>query len=197
MNKNIGEINRCVLLSRLHYIKKLGEEYPENLIATGTILNNFKILYPNIDMSDLKERYLIPVSDKETLEVHHGRYSEYATPYQDGYKELLDLQRLCSKYHYPLFSTMVGDKFFSTEDFKEYEVIYVQEKFGSEQLFILCNFEYNKTITAKVSEWCCGKLNSNNDLYHNKEMMLNALLNKYTYRYKDDMARIDRLKKEL
>lgn len=197
MNKNIGEINKCVLLSRLHYIKKLGGEYPEKLIATGTILNNFKILYPNIDMSDLKERYFIPLENGETLDIHHGSYSEYAIPYQDGYKELLDLQVLCSKYHYPLFSTMVGDKFYCTDDFKEYEVIYIQEKFGSEQLFVLCNFEYNKIKTVKVNEYCCGKVNSHDDLYHSKETMLNALLNKYTNRYKDDMQRIDRLKKEL
>ena len=197
MNKNIGEINRYVLLSRLHYIKKLGEEYPEKLIVTGTILNNFKILYPNIDMSDLKERYFIPLDDGETLEVHHGNYSEYATPYQDGYKELLDLQMLCSKYHYPLFSTMVGENFYCLDDFREYEVIYVQEKFGSEQLFILCNFEYNRTKNVKVNEYCCGKVNSHDDLYHSKDAMLNALLYNYTKRHAEDMNRIERLKKEL
>lgn len=197
MSKNIGEINRCVLLSRLHYIKKLGEEYPEKLIVTGTILNNFKILYPNIDMSDLKERYFIPLEDGETLEVHHGRYSEYATPHQDGYKELLDLQMLCSKYHYPLFSTMAGEKFYCLDDFREYEVIYVQEKFGSEQLFVLCDFTYNRTKTVTVNEYCCGKVSSNSDLYHSKDAMLNALLDNYTKRYKDDMERIDRLRKVL
>lgn len=200
MIDKIKTINNYKLLARLYAltVKKENENNGVNPDDIDKIITNFKISYPNIDTSDLKEVYEIPNGDCTYQQIREYNYSEYETKYHDGYEELLLLSNLCSKYlgHSP-FRTMLGEIYYSVDDFNnEYEVIYIQEKYGSEQLFVLLNHKHNKVITAKVSEWCCGKLNGESKLYSNSDKMVNAYEMEALNKYKDVVERAERLRKE-
>ena len=78
---------------------------------------------------------------------------------------------------------MLGEIYYCVDDFNnEYEVIYIQERYGSEQLFVLLNHKHNKVITAKVSEWHCGKL-SGHDWCCNYEMSIKWHLDRVNKNY--------------
>lgn len=204
MTNKIKLINNYKLLARLHslIVKKenvnLEKETGINPDNIDKIITNFKISYPNIDISDLKEVYEIPNGDSTYQQIREYNYSEYETEHHEGYKELLELSKLCSKYlGYSLFRTMLGEIYHCVDDFNnEYEVIYIQQRYGSEQLFVLLNKEHNKIITAKVSEWHCGKLNGESKLYSNRNKMLSVYETEALSKYKDVVERVDRLKKE-
>lgn len=194
--KKIGLINHYKLLSRIYYLEQKSLNQPEYTNSILSVINNFKLCYPNIDLKDLKEVYEIPNGDCTYEQVRYYSYPEYETPYMDGYKELLNLQILCNKYFKPEFRTMVGEKYWNMKDFKEYEVIYIQQNFKKDQIFLLLNSEYNKELIVKVDEWRCGHLQGESDVYSTKELMLKYLLESYNIRYKNDIERIERLKKE-
>ena len=200
MKDKIKTINNYKLLTRLYAlnVKKENENNGFNPDVIDKIITNFKISYPNIDTSDLKEVYEIPNGDSTYQQIREYNYNEYETKYHDGYEELLLLSNLCSKYlgHSP-FRTMLGEIYYCTDDFNnEYEVIYIQERYGSEQLFVLLNHKHNKVITAKVSEWHCGKLNGESKLYSNRDRMINTYEMEALTKYKDAVERAERLRKE-
>lgn len=191
--QKIRTINKYKLLSRIFKLQKIQSEQPEYADKINTVISNFKVLYPNIDMSDLKEVYEIPNGDGTFLQVRDYQYSDYEKPHMDGYQELLDLQLLCNKYFRPEFRTMIGEKFWCTKDYKEYEVLYIQEKYKAEQMFLLINEEYNKEVIVKVNEWRVGHLQGEGNMYSSKVLMLEILKKSYTDRYKEDMERLERL----
>lgn len=200
MIDKIKTINNYKLLARLYAltVKKENENNGVNPDDIDKIITNFKISYPNIDTSDLKEVYEIPNGDSTYQQIREYNYSEYETKYHDGYEELLLLSNLCNKYlgHSP-FRTMLGEIYYCVDDFNnEYEVIYIQEKYGSEQLFVLLNHKHNKVITAKVSEWRCGKLNGESKLYSNRDRIINVYEMEALKKYKDAVERAERLRKE-
>lgn len=200
MKDKIKLINNYKLLTRLYVltVKKEDVNNGVNPDDIDKIITNFKISYPNIDTTDLKEVYEIPNGDCTYQQIREYNYPEYETKYHDGYEELLELSKLCSKYlgHSP-FRTMLGEFYYSVDDFNnEYEVIYIQEQYGSEQLFVLLNHKHNKVITAKVSEWHCGKLCGESKLYSNRDRMINAYEMEALTKYKDVVERAERLRKE-
>lgn len=201
MIDKIKTINNYKLLARLHALNIKKEACASNGVNpedVDKIITNFKISYPNIDTSDLKEVYEIPNGDSTYQQIREYNYTEYETKYHDGYEELLLLSNLCSKYlGYSPFRTMLGEIYYSVDDFNnEYEVIYIQERYGSEQLFVLLNHKHSKVITAKVSEWHCGKLCGENKLYSNRDRMINAYEMEALKKYKDVVERAERLRKE-
>ena len=197
MIDKIKTINNFKLLARL-YVLGVKKDQIDNPEVIDNIIANFKVSYPNIDISDLKEVYEIPNGDSTYQQIREYNYSEYETKYHDGYEELLLLSNLCSKYlGYSPFRTMLGEIYYSVDDFNnEYEVIYIQEKYGSEQLFVLLNHKHSKVITAKVSEWCCGKLSGESNLFTNRDRMINKYENLALAKYKDAVERAERLRKE-
>lgn len=201
MIDKIKTINNYKLLARLHALNIKKEACASNGVNpedVDKIITNFKISYPNIDTSDLKEVYEIPNGDSTYQQIREYNYSEYETKYHDGYDELLELSKLCSKYlGYSPFRTMLGEIYYCVDDFNnEYEVIYIQERYGSEQLFVLLNKEHNKIITAKVSEWHCGKLAGESNLFTNRDRMINKYEIIATEKYKESVERAERLRKE-
>ena len=191
--QKIKTINKHKLLSRIFKLQKIQSEQPEYADKIDTVISNFKILYPYIDITDIKEVYNIEENGVKVDKVSYYNYGEYEKPYMDFYQELLDLQFLCNKYFRPEFRTMVGEKFWCTKDFKEYEVLYIQEKYKAEQMFLLINEEYNKELIVKVNEWRCGHLQGEGNMYSSKVLMLEILKKSYTERYKEDMERLERL----
>lgn len=196
MIDKIKTINNFKLLARLYLlsVKKKQHHNPE---VIDNIIANFKVSYPNIGITYLKETYEIPNGDSTFLQIREYSYPEYETKYHDGYEELLTLSMLCSKYlGYSPFRTMIGEIYYSVDDFNNaYEVIFIQEKYGSEQLFVLLNKKHNNVITAKVSEWRCGKLSGESNLFTNRDRMINAYEMEALKKYKDVVERAERLRK--
>lgn len=180
MEKDIGLINNYKLLSRLYVIKnmvdinfELTEETEKMKSICENILTLFTTLYPNIDVGDLSEVYEFKVDNGVYEEIRQYNYLEYEKPNNEGYEELLCLSKLCNMYlGYSPFPTMLGDVYFNIKNQREYEVVYIEEKYGYEQIFILLNREYSDSIVVKVSEWSCGKLNGEGGMYNNKKRML-------------------------
>lgn len=191
----IKTINNYKLLARLFKLQQIQKEQEEYKLAIDLVLTNFKLKYPDINMDDLKEVYTINIDNGIDLEIRHYNHSEYEKPYMDGYKELLDLQLLCNKHFRSEFRTMVGEKFWSIKDYKEYEVLYIQEEYKAEQMFLLINIECNKEVIVKVNEWRCGHLAREGDFYSSKELMLECLSKKYTNEHIANMERIERIRK--
>lgn len=194
--KKIGLINHYKLLTRLYRLQEIGLKQSEYKNSIDSVINKFRLCYPNMDINNLKEKYIIKVDNGVEEEIRFYSYPEYETPNMDGYNELLNLQVFCNKYFKPEFRTMVGEKYWNINDFKEYEVLYIQENFKTEQLFLLLNKEYNKELIVKVNEWRCGHLQGESGVYSTKELMLSHLLESYNKRYENDLERIERLKKE-
>lgn len=185
--QKIKTINKYKLLSRIFKLQDIQSKQPEYSDKIDTVINNFKVLYPHIDTTDVKEVYTIEEKGIVVDKITYYGYEEYEKPNMDFYQELLDLQLLCNKYFRPEFRTMIGEKFWSIKDFKEYEVLYIQEKYKTEQIFLLINEEYNKELIVKVNEWRRGHLQGEDDMYSSKILMLEILENVYTKDIKKKM----------
>lgn len=195
---DIKDKNHYKLLGRLFAINKKANEDNDPSIKSRLfkIISEFKFKYPDIDISDLKEKYEVKVDNGVFEVISEYQFPQYETPNHEGYDELLYLNLLCNKHYYPMFRTMVGEKFWNIKDYKEYEVLYIQENYKAEQIFLLFNVEHNKEYIVKVNEWSCTHLQGEGGFYSSKQLMLEKLLEQLTKEKEESILRVKRLMEE-
>lgn len=125
------------------------------------VVSTFYECYPNFKDLELQEIYSIPVDNGVTQEIRCYNFPELETPGFPYYEELLCINTLCNNIlRRELFATMVGQTYFRV-GYKNsfYKVIFLEYRYGHEQLFILQNLN-NKSdiITYKLDEWSNGRL---------------------------------------
>lgn len=170
-------IGKYKVLTRLYEISNK----IDNKNELQNILDMFYKCYPNFKGIELKETYGIPVDNGVTLEIKTYSNQELELPNFPYYEELLYLNILCNKIHKrELFPTMVGQVYYRV-GYKNsfYKVIYLEYRYGYEQVFILQNLNTKSDIvTFKLDEWSNSRLSTSHEWCCNYESMLNFTLSK-------------------
>lgn len=174
-------IGKYKVLTRLYDLTTNTSIVPEKKEELEKVLEMFYACYPNFEKEELKNVYGIPVDNGVTLEIKTYSNQELELPNFPYYEELLYLNTLCNKIlQRELFPTMVGQIYYRV-GYKNsfYKVIYIEYKYGYEQLFVLQNLNNNSDIISlKLDEWCVSKLNASYDWCCSYESMIACTLNK-------------------
>lgn len=174
-------IGKYKVLSRLYDLTTNTKIVPEKKEELEKVLEMFYKRYPNFEKEELKNVYGIPVDNGVTLEIRTYSNQELELPNFPYYEELLYLNTLCNKIlQRELYPTMVGQIYYRV-GYKNsfYKVIYVEYRYGHEQLFVLQSLN-NKSdiISFKLDEWSVGILNSSHDWCCSYESMISYTLSK-------------------
>ena len=190
--KIISDINLNKLCARLYAIRNYRQDDLEYKFKekSDKILSAFFTLYPKTIAIRYDDIYLINGEDA----IKEYVFGEYESPNMPYYEELLTLNNLLVEHFgYSIFRTMVGQIYYYTKyPMFKYKVIYIEQEFKCEQLFILQRVGSKELREVYVDEWDCSKLN-NMEWSPSKTNMLKYARKQADKEHKEILERLHRI----
>lgn len=190
--KIISDINLNKLCARLYAVRNYRQDNLEYKFKekSDRILSGFFTLYPKSIATRYDDIYLI--NGEDAIKEYTG--GEYESPNMPYYEELLTLNNLLVEHFgYSIFRTMVGQIYYCTKyPTLKYKVIYIEQVYRLEQLFILQRVGSKELREVYVDEWDCSKLN-NVEWSPSKTNMLKYARKQADKEHKEILERLHRI----